>query len=213
MLNKLILATMVACGISFSANAQEAEATFKPGAGVKTLETNIFGWGSSPNLKLRKFLTEAKAIRYETIVSYHTNNFPNNGGKSNSLNISYIPGIEKHFAGTSRLSPYIGLTLPLTLHLANFENETLKVNGATNSNASNRSYFNAGLDGLAGADLYVLKNFYVGFEVGAGLYYTKFAGGEVIYKDDSARNYEWEGSSSSGFFTFSKGGLRVGFTF
>lgn len=214
MIRTLALTAFMACGLSLSANAQETENNLKSVAGNKTLETNLyFGWGNSANLKLRRFTTDTNVLRYETSISYHTSNFQDKDGKSNNLTISYIPGLEKHFTGTDRLSPYIGLSLPLTLKLANYDSPTLEVKGASDPWGNDRGYFDVGLNGLAGADLYVVKNFYVGFEVGAGFYFTKHTEAEANYKNDFTRNQKWEGYNSLGFRTFTTGGIRVGFAF
>ncbi|MFD2513106.1 hypothetical protein ACFSRY_04465 [Pontibacter locisalis] len=212
MVNKLIL-TAFACCITLFASAQNSEESFKPVAGNKTLEVGLNLYGNTfGQLKLRKFSTETLAFRYSTSVSYNYSK-PTEDASSYSLGISFAPGFEKHFSGTKRLSPYLGLSVPLTIKTSHFESDNVEVKGAASDNGYDRSYFSIGLNGLAGVDLYVVKNFYIGFEAGLGLSYFKNGEVEVNYRSDFRNNQTIEGYHSINFNSFTTGGLRVGFVF
>ncbi|WP_299760379.1 hypothetical protein [uncultured Pontibacter sp.] len=213
MKNKLTLLAL-ACGLSFAANAQVAEQeTLKPVTGNKTLEAtlNFFG-GASTQIKLRKFTSEQKAVRYTAGISYDYDKLADDASSS-SLTISFAPGFEKHFAGTNRLSPYLGFAVPISLTGSKFESEYSEIKGATSEHGYDRSKFSIGVDGLAGVDFYVAKNFYIGFEAGVGLAYRKYSDVEVKYKSDFTRNSNMDGYNGINFSTFTTGGLRIGFAF
>ena len=82
------------------------------------------------------------------------------------------PGIEKHLAGTGRLSPYIGAELEITFFRSKAEeisgDDTYEISGATDDDLSNRKYFYFGMGIIAGADYYFSKDIYLGAEVGLG---------------------------------------------
>lgn len=212
MFNKLIL-TAVTCCITLFASAQNTDDNFKPLAGDKTLEVGLnLNGGTFGQLKLRKFTTDALAFRYSTSVAYNYNKHSEDAS-SYTLGISFAPGIEKHFTGNKRLSPYLGVAIPLSINRSHYESDVLEIKGAASEYGSNGSYFSVGLNSLAGVDLYVVKNFYVGFEAGVGLSYLNYGEVEVNYKNDFPKNRTIEGYHGIGFNTFTTGGLRIGFVF
>ena len=101
-------------------------------------------------------------------------------------------GIEKHFRGTRRLSPYVGADLNLSL-----------LNADTNGGGihmGQRDGHAVGLNLLLGADCYVLPKIYVGAEAGLGLHVGSIeAGGRK--------------ASFTNVATGMLGGLRIGFVF
>ena len=201
MKNKLILLAL-ACGLSFAANAQYVEEeTLKPVAGSKTLEASLFFGGASTEIKLRKFVSGQTAIRYGTAIAYDHDKYSDDQSMT-QVRVSFAPGVEKHFAGTQRLSPYLGFAVPLAYKTSSYKSEQYEVKGATSEHGYDRSYFSAGIDGLAGVDFYVAKNFYVGFEAGVGLSYLKYGEVEVDYKYDFTRDKTTKGSHGFDFRTF-----------
>ncbi|WP_266203400.1 hypothetical protein [Pontibacter kalidii] len=216
MKNKLALLAL-ACGLSFAAHAQTVEEeTLKPVAGNKTLEATLnFSGGPSTQIKFRKFKSEQVALRYTTGISYSYTK-PAEDASSSNLTLSFAPGFEKHFGRTRRLSPYLGFAVPIAVSTKSYKDDQVEAKGADSPGVYgnyNRSYFSAGVNGLAGVDLYIVKNFYVGFEAGIGLSYLNYADVEVKYKDDFTRNINSEGHYGLDFRTFTNGNLRIGFAF
>ncbi|MFN9326115.1 MAG: hypothetical protein ACK6A5_12110 [Flavobacteriales bacterium] len=120
-MNKKVLMTVVLAGATTLAMAQ------KPTEGNPSsleVQVNLAGEGStvvSPALKYRYFLSENLAIRFGLGYnsSKDTENVTENGDGTGGTgtrevktsNFNVAPGIEYHFAGTDRLSPYLGLAI------------------------------------------------------------------------------------------------------
>lgn len=220
-----LLALSCCLAAAFTAQAQDSssvtftstEKAFKATAGDITTEVSVnLEHGTFLNggqLRVRKFTAENKALRLGTSLNY---DFSKQGEENTGSTISFsiAPGIEKHFAGTNRLSPYIGAELPIGFRSSRAESADYIIEGSTNSNGyEGRSNFNIGLNGLAGVDYYFAPRFYVGFEVGAGIQYQKHSDVIVTHKRHSDINAEREGYHSIRFSPFANGGLRVGFVF
>ncbi len=154
---------------------------FKPIKGNKTIEVNLSPFSSSPislnYLRGRIFISEKTALRTGASLGFDAK------GKSNkSLGISILPGIEKHFKGTNRLSPYIGAEIFVGLKSASSKTSidtgavkiSTKVKGAW-ADGSNQGFLNIGSNALMGCDLYIVKHFYIGFEFGFGISFLKYS--------------------------------------
>nr|WP_257791743.1 OmpA family protein [Pontibacter actiniarum] len=212
MRNLIALATLMVFAIT--AQAQNGGGTYKPTAGNITTEVlfNDFGDISLNNglLRGRYFMSDATALRLSVGINYDYRKLDDDAHYRTS-GIALAPGIEKHFAGTDRLSPYIGAELPIRFTGARYENENVEVKGATGTNGSDRAYFSVGLNAVAGTDFYFARNFYAGVEVGVGLRYRKDA--EVEVDTDFGNNTTVEGFHGVDFSQFVNGGVRVGFVF
>jgi hypothetical protein len=226
---KLKLLALSCClAAAFAAQAQTTEVaqsentTYKPIAGDITTEVAInLDHGISLNrggLRMRKFVTVDKAYRLGVDADYvfnkmadHTSNRYGAELQQTSFSISIAPGIEKHFSGTNRLSPYIGAELPIGYRGAKAEGENFTSEGGWGPypHFNNRANFNIGLNGLAGVDYYFAPRFYAGFEIGAGIRYRKDK--DVIVTSYSTQEYK--GYHSISFSPFSTGGIRLGFAF
>lgn len=211
----LVLALTFAA--AFSAQAQDSTTSdFKPVAGDKTIEvgSSLFfshDYYTGITLQFRKFTSNTHAFRIST--GAHINNTDDGKGASSTFGVLTIsPGLERHFTGTSRLSPFIGAELPLSVSYGSYEDDTQKVKGG-GSNGYGRSYKGVGLVAVAGVDFYIVKNFYVGLEFGAGINYVHFNDTEIDYKEPSMPDKTIEGGRSISFSTISNSGLRVGFVF
>ena len=176
---KKILLTLAALTAFAFANAQD----FKPTAGKVSLELNVaspFAAASPVSLptygfKGRYFLSDLLAVRVgfnwssldSTTPGTLTNNDKIENTSSNST-FSFVPGIEKHFEGTDRLSPYVGATLPITIG----SSETVNITGAssavnTTTTVTNANGFTSfGLSLISGADFYIAKSLFLGVEFG-----------------------------------------------
>lgn len=215
MKSKLTLLAL-ACGLSFASQAQTSEdETLKPNAGNKTLEATIHPYSSnSGEIRFRKFSSQNFAYRYAVRGSYDYDKHADDASSSRYISISLIPGIEKHFTGTRRLSPYIGATLPIGVTSGHYEDEGIEVKGSTSPDGYyNRSSVNIGLNGLAGADFYVAKNFYIGIEAGIGATYYRSGKVERTAKESTSPLTDIEGKHSISLDTYTSSGIRVGFVF
>lgn len=83
--------------------------------------------------------------------------------------ITFIPGFEKHFEGTDKLSPYIGAVIPVSF--ASSEDVTITTGAlatdlltTTTTNQFGSSSFGLGV--LSGADYYISKSLFLGVELG-----------------------------------------------
>ena len=173
----------------------------KPASGDITLETQLnFQVGDAPisiftpNVRARYFINPGLAGRLQFLLATtsRTDNFSeNNDGtgasgelKRKTSTFTFRPGIEKHFTGTAKLSPYVGAELDLTFNGASEEwtntdgNDYVKdqkrkvENGtSTGARASNR----IGVNLIFGADYYFTESIYVGgeFTWGWGITNTK----------------------------------------
>jgi hypothetical protein len=151
-------------------------------AGSKNLEVLFAPLGGSPislgGIKYRSFSSETSAMRVAVFVGLQSSTDVMLGGsdgetemnsKSGSFDISVRPGLEKHFTGTDKLSPYIGGEVLIGFSSESqidenydfFEDEIYE---ETTKNGS----LTFGLNALAGVDYYFAQNIYLGAEFGFG---------------------------------------------
>ena len=214
-----LLAFSFAFIAAFSAQAQDSSTSeFKPVAGDKTVEVgsslffgNNYYYSSGITLQFRKFTSDTHAFRIG-VGGYIDHNDDGNGTTSTLGIFTISPGFERHFASTSRLSPFIGAELPLSVAYSSYEDNNQIIKGGGN-NGHNRAFKGVGLVAVAGVDFYVVKNFYVGLEFGAGLTYKHYADVKIDYKEPGIDNQTIEGGRNISFSTISNSGLRIGFVF
>jgi hypothetical protein len=215
-----LLVLALALVATFTAQAQDSlsvsTSELKPVAGNRTAEVGFdFNSGTFLNggqLRFRKFTSDSKAIRLG-ISAYLDNNNATDDQSATYAALSVTPGIERHFAGTKRLSPYIGAELPLSYAYSRYEDEYKNVKGAWSETGSTNGYVGIGLNGIAGVDLYIIENFYVGLEFGAGIMYKNYTDIEFDVKEHDFSDKTIKRGSELYFNTFSSGGLRLGFVF
>ena len=189
-------------------------------------------------IKLRYFTSDNFAIRLGFNVDlkkkeanvtnpYGTNPFISNENKKYS-SLSINLGIEKHFSGTKRLSPYVGGEIALGTKSSNysFDDGTVKtemegawrtttvVNNSLVTGYEEKAYFSYGLNLIAGFDFYVAKNFFVGYE--GALQYTHFDYSDIdvtntgtVFPPVSPDSEETETSLSPKLLN----GIRIGYVF
>ena len=182
--------------------SQSLEVTFDPGAIFGSNGGNIFalpGLGDANALnqgvKYRTFKkSELLAYRVTALVGF--NNFSqsfdavNASGddvelkdKFNEWAIQLRPGFEKHFTGTKRLSPYVGLEAILGFGANSYSSEYLNgddIETITEKNMNNNDFlagFTFGAGALAGFDYYVAKDLYLGLEVNYAFTFTTIGKG------------------------------------
>ncbi|MEJ8757081.1 hypothetical protein WG947_08745 [Pontibacter sp. H259] len=213
MKSKLIaIALFVAAAFTAQAQDETSTTAVKPTAGNITTEVlfNDFGDISLNNglLRARYFASNDIAYRLSLGLNYDYDKISEEA-HTRVFGLTLAPGIEKHFAGTNRLSPYIGAELPISMQSAKYEDDDNTIEGATSIGGGNRSFFSVGLNAVAGVDFYFAKNFYVGVELGTGLAYTK----DADIKVEGNFSNETKGYHNVRFGQFVNGGIRVGYVF
>ena len=215
----------------------------KPSAGNKTAEVNLnFQTGTAAvnytlpaELRLRYFLTDNSAFRVRFGLGSTTNKTSVKSGTSDVIsdvtvksgrNISLTPGYEIHFEGTSKLSPYVGAQLGISL---GGKASTVATNSASSSPTSSTivdgasykstagSVFGLSLGLMMGADYYIADGVFIGAEFGLGLFSMSSTGeDETVIKASSTASEvttKTQKFSSSSLFGVTAGGVRLGFVF
>ena len=195
-MKKVLFTAVVFSAFNF-ANAQEATSEFKPAAGANNLELNFIPLNGKPisitNIRFRRFTSATTAIRLGVGFSLATTKNDtartsvvaptttiNTTSKTSKFGWNIKPGIEKHFAGTNRLSPYVGAELDLAGQSSKEVNETIvgptdtKVT-TTSKNKKKGGFMRIGANALAGFDCYITKHLYLGTEFGFGLQFVKYS--------------------------------------
>jgi hypothetical protein len=179
---------VITLGISLiTCNAQD---TLKARAKSISTELNVNPFqgtlsfnNSLQQIKVRYFKTDDVAYRISFIGSYKqfNNQTPiQNTQKTGSFGVNI--GLEKHFKGTRRLSPYVGAELSL---VAKWSKETIDYGSGSNQRVikggwlsdpinsgsyTEFGYFRYGVNLVSGFDYYAAKNFYFGYEFTFQLY-------------------------------------------
>lgn len=191
MKKRVLLIAAIAAGVFTTSNVNAQD--FKPAGGEKNIEVNFSPLGGSPisinNLRLRYFTSSDMAIRVGFSVSTSSNTDITLGGANNDIEIedkssefglTINPGIEKHFAGTDRLSPYVGAELNFTLTSSTDLDQELNTAGTgTDEVETTNGSTTFGLNLLIGTDWYFSKHIYMGTEVGFGFASTSNADTET----------------------------------
>ncbi|MFM7857201.1 MAG: hypothetical protein ACKO96_36100, partial [Flammeovirgaceae bacterium] len=155
------------------------KSTYKAIAKKLTAEVNFNPFSSAPisinYLRLRTFVNDRQAFRMGFAISVRNQNQIENVTQS-SFEVSLRPGYEWHFAGTERLSPYVGIDTDLTIKSSSFSDDRdpstrgpiKSISGAWDSNGTERGFTRIGANFLIGADYYIVKRLYLGLEFGYG---------------------------------------------
>jgi hypothetical protein len=180
-MKKVILSMAVALACVTSANAQ------KQAGGEKNLEVQFAPLSGSPvsisGIRLRIFNSESSAIRLGLFLGGSSSEVITQETDTEidalelidvdkSFDFSIRPGYEMHFAGTDRLSPYVGaeLLIGLSNSTTEVQSQYLDDNDAdqvmTTITKTGTSTF--GLNVVAGADFYFSDAIYLGAELGFG---------------------------------------------
>ena len=229
-MKKILMTVALAATALVSAQAQSE---LKPLAGQVTTDFTLFANGifnttNSPvgsvsnlglntaALKGRYFLMDNLALRatlgLDNASTTDKNSDPLNEVVKKSNTFTLGLGIEQHFGGTDRLSPYIGAELAIG-SVSGSEKTVTKTTTTTTKNAP-RFLFGGTL--LLGADYYVAPHVYLGVEAGLDLKTTSLGKGSTTIVQNNGNNTVNESkatSSSSEFATGVKAGFKIGFVF
>jgi hypothetical protein len=189
-------------------------------------------------LKLRFFTSDNFAIRLGFTVNtidkditttnpYGTNPYNIVESKKSTL-FGVNAGIEKHFSGTRRLSPYIGIEVVFAnrsaSHIINDGTTETTIEGAwrTESVVNNsfvygyeqKAYVQYGANIIAGFDFYVARHFFIGYEAAYKFAYTDYKGVDITtvgtpFPQDNQDVEETEFAVSPSLIN----GIRVGYVF
>lgn len=190
------------------ANAQKFQ------GGEKNLEVAFSPLSASPigidGIRFRMFNSESSAIRVgfslngtkttkvmsQPVEVSETVTTPELYSTENTFGFSIRPGYEKHFAGTDRLSPYVGAELIFAMTSKKYTEEYHTGNTPENFDEPDKfatwtaerkdGTTTIGLNAVAGADFYFTDNFYLGVEIGLGFQSVKQKDVEIYVSDENA---------------------------
>jgi hypothetical protein len=176
---------------------------YKPHAGTVTAEFGLSGGLLNTNvnlnnnaglLRFRYFVNDDLAVRIGFGVSSKSTTDNYYGGSNNSQagsrerknsGITFNLGLEKHLTGTERLSTYVGADLIVALNGASekWDNSngtgyvqglSREIKGFNTVNGGTNAATGFGLRLVAGGEYYIVKNVYLGAELGFGFVSSKF---------------------------------------
>jgi|SRR5690554_1010402 len=227
-MKKVLIIAAAALFIGSTASAQEV---MKQTGGEQNLEVLFAPLGGSPiginGIKYRKFTSATTAIRASVFVGLESATTKTLGGGSTGkdelkttnsrFDISIQPGIEKHFVGTDRLSPYYGAEALIGFGTRGTKRDaTYGVDNSIKSIKSNsQSFLDIGVNAFAGVDFYFADNIYLGAEFGFGIGYnmqmdTK---SESLDMNGDIVTSEGPGGSTINIGPNVVGAIRLGFLF
>lgn len=242
---KKVLLTVAAVMTFGLMNAQDETSTsaYKPVKGTIATEVGLNGGLNNANfnlnssaVKFRYFFKDDMALRLGLGINSNKDEMVDNSDianlqtliNKNSSNLINI-GIEKHFAGSERLSTYAGADLLIGFNGASSEytenGYSVEVDGANlNStsganldaanlalNSSNSASTDFGFRLFTGADYYITKKVFLGVE--AGLNFLSSSQKDIEITETATPNVTIAGGKSGGFSTNVIGGVRIGFQF
>lgn len=230
----LTIATIFAFGV---VNAQTSnEGGYKPTKGTVSTEVGLTGGLNNAAfnlntgvLKFRYFLKDDLGLRLgfannSTKTEESDNTVPANIETTINKygNFEINLGIEKHFAGSDRLSTYAGADLLIGFGNASTEvsdqsGSSISVDGANISGGGslvNRASNGFGVRLLTGADYYIAKKLFLGVEAGLNIVSSKLKEVSVTNKVGSvSTTTTTPEAKGSGFNTNVIGGIRIGYQF
>lgn len=226
---------MIAAAALFIGTTANAQEVMKQTGGEQNLEVLFAPLGGSPiginGIKYRKFSDATTAMRATVFLGFGSATTKTLGGgkegkdelkttKSN-FDISIQPGIEKHFVGTDRLSPYYGAEAMIGFGTKSTkEDETYGIDNSIKSvKSSSQGSLSIGVNAFAGMDFYFADNIYLGAELGFGIGYTmdmdkkSEALSQEPGKEGDIVTSEGPGGNSFNIGPTVVGAIRLGFLF
>ena len=227
-MKKVLIIAAAALFIGSAANAQDV---MKQTGGEQNLEVLFAPLGGSPiginGIKYRSFTSATTAWRATVFLGFNSTTDKTLGGGSDfedelktvnsNFDISVRPGIEKHFLGTDRLSPYYGAEAIVGFGTASTkEDQTYGVdNDVETVKTTSQGMLTLGVNGIAGVDFYFADNIYMGAELGFGIAYELEFEEKVesLDGDGDIQSGEVPGGSSFNVGPNVVGAIRLGFLF
>lgn len=217
-MKKLLVASAIALFATVS--AQE----YKPTTGDVTVDLGVSGGLGNTSIgladggaafKVRYFKTDKLAYRF-TMVLANNNDTDNPSNtvvtKDNDFALALGVGAEKHFAGTDRLSPYIGGDILIGYASQNTKTTNSPVGGPVSvSEVKGPNTFGAGVRGVFGADYYFAKRVFLGVEAGLSLMYS--SEGDTTIKNTGVADVTSKGGSNFNISPSVVTGIRIGYAF
>lgn len=216
-MKKLLIAGVTLISVWGAVNAQE----FKAGKGNVTADLSLFSKGifatespvmlNSGMLKGRYFISDGIALRGALSLITDSQKDTSNEDitkKQNKSQIGMRFGVEKHFSGTDRLSPYIGGDIGLAYQT---QSSSSKPKHGDKTKVEGPGTLGFGMGLFFGADYYFVKNVYLGVE--AGLDFGTASVGSVKQTTGSTSTTGTKAGSSSTVSVGANAGFKLGFVF
>lgn len=217
----------IAAAMLLIATTSNAQDVYKQQGGEKNIEFLFAPLGSSPiginGIKYRSFKDATTAWRATTFIGFSSETSLEVVGTGDNeteledvmseFNISFAPGIEKHFAGTDKLSPYYGGEILIAFtRMTDRDQQSFDGTDVVELTTKDGS-LTLGLNGICGVDYYFADNIYIGGELGFGLAWTNEF--DTVMESDAEGAEEME-SPNGGSFNLGPnvvGQIRAGFLF
>lgn len=234
---KLTLTFVGAVALASSVSAQEAETTSNSGnkfaAGDNNLEftfaspfasANPFGLENN-TVKYRKFVSSSVAYRLSASLTYSSESTVTQQedsdadlellkDKESAFGLMLAPGYEMHFAGSEKLSPYVGGQVIIGYNSSSDRTEDQDADDKLYYTKTKNGSMSFGFGGVAGFDYYIAKSLYVGAELNYNLVMTNDLATKT--KSDLADFEEPDPSKNGGSTSFAPAAVssfRIGFLF
>lgn len=224
---------IIAAAALFAGSAANAQSVMKQTGGERNFEVMFAPLGGSPisigGIKYRQFTSATTAIRATVFLGYNTTSEIDaaqsivvdgetiNGMTSTSeFNITVSPGIESHFVGTDRLSPYVGAEANLEFGNTAVKREAPNTESTEFEDFSKTTtgYFGVGATAFAGVDFYFADNIYLGTEIGFGAMFTTEFDEKTSFEDpDSEETSTGPQGSTFGIGPSFVAQIRLGWLF
>jgi outer membrane protein W len=229
-MKKVLLTAAAVMTFGLMSAQEETTSAYKPVKGTIATEVALIGGLNNADfnlnsgaLKFRYFLKDDMALRLglglnsnkiEDVDNSNPANIETEIRKNSSTLLNL--GIEKHFAGSERLSTYAGADLLIGFNGASYEytengysyEEDASTNNGLNTINASTSF---GLRVLTGADYYITKKVFLGVE--AGLNFMSEKAKDNTITETGNPTVTVAGGKSGGFSTSVVGGVRIGFQF
>jgi hypothetical protein len=170
MKNIFLLLAVTSCFVNINAQKQEKDNL--------TIEMELSPLGSEPlkinGIRMRKFISDNTALRMSVFLGGKRTPSTTTSGNvdltniSSNLDFSLRPGYEKHFDGTSKLSPYVGAELFFGVGTTNSTSENLWGSDQIMTTKNLGRQMSLGLNIVSGTDFYFSDKVYLGIEMGFG---------------------------------------------